>query len=423
MHHALTPSDPSRIILYLPSGLSAISSVDLLQDHDDFIVQQLVASAQATVVRVNYRSGGALCHPTPVHDVLAGYDWVLNELVPSLATGNPNGRPSPRYTRLGVCGQFIGASLSTMLALTECRMGSDRVSAAAVNNPIAEWVFPDDIVQPSNSSLSSLSFGTAEDLADSASTPKRRTKKKVAKTSWEANAGNPQLPTSEISEARDELFCSTSQWFDPFASPILFFRSSAAGILLPGETVPTTPQPAQAADNNNYAASPPAFEEPPIAAEHDAYFDHKLNDDVALDAAMPNFSGPQDPIYGPESETLVSRRRAHRIYPPQGSALRLPAMRISTSLSSPLYDQAVELTRRMHLSLVRTTLRSLGNVHPDVEVLEGDDARLDAIRAAERRVELDVCAPVDGGAGLWMATAEGERQLREVGLWFRKRLT
>jgi len=105
----------SPVILYLPTGPVA---KDTCVVDDDEIITALSAASNATVVRVNYRLGNGVQYPTPIHDVLAGYDWVKQNLPTDSVSKSRHGRPTKATSRFGVCGQLLGGSLATMLALT-----------------------------------------------------------------------------------------------------------------------------------------------------------------------------------------------------------------------------------------------------------------------------------------------------------------
>lgn len=73
IHHAPRPSTLTPTILYLPRGpLCSLSHAPL---------SSLALSANATVVCIDYRLSTNNPYPTPIHDVLAGYDWVQQNLV------------------------------------------------------------------------------------------------------------------------------------------------------------------------------------------------------------------------------------------------------------------------------------------------------------------------------------------------------
>ncbi|BCS27377.1 uncharacterized protein APUU_60425S [Aspergillus puulaauensis] len=118
-------------------------------------------------------------YPTPVHDTLAGFDWVMQNLQPK---------------RIGLFGTHIGGSLALMLALTEPRL----VHTMAALDPVCDWTSLDE-------------YCTA-----SRDIPRRR-----------------QVPKDLVPllEARERLFATQERYFDSFASPMLFLRS-------PGKYVP-----------------------------------------------------------------------------------------------------------------------------------------------------------------------------------------
>ena len=90
------------------------------------------------IIRINYRLSAQDAYPTPIHDVLVGYDWVLQNLLHKRSISRP-GR-SEDVGRIAVCGELIGGGLAAMLALTECRKGEPGVMAAALSNPLVDWV-------------------------------------------------------------------------------------------------------------------------------------------------------------------------------------------------------------------------------------------------------------------------------------------
>jgi len=186
----------------------------------------LAVTAGAVVVQINYR---ALTYPQPVHDVLAGWDWVV-KTVKDLQDGSSakdTGLAGARSTRdrdassigIGVYGELVGGSLGVMLGLTECDASatgtaasrssdyswatnkaritpSDRgntyVKAVATRDAIVDWVFPPPT--PSSAAISS---------------------------------------TDVLQNLRDDMFRAQSHpstYFDPFASPIHFLRTPSAAL-------------------------------------------------------------------------------------------------------------------------------------------------------------------------------------------------
>ncbi|KAL8924924.1 MAG: hypothetical protein Q9208_003807 [Pyrenodesmia sp. 3 TL-2023] len=152
-----------------------------------------------------------------------------------------------------------------MLALTECQASKRGILAAALGNPIVDWSSP-------------LPFEGSEDSNDPFS--------------------------RKIKRLRHQAFPKSEHRYDPFASPLLFFRTAAYELPIPayGSTL-----------------SPPAT----------------------------------PPLYGSETITpdLVPKRRAHRKYPPVESNLRLPTTRIDVGLTSPLREQGMEFAQLMQRSV------------------------------------------------------------------------
>ncbi|KAJ5993782.1 hypothetical protein N7451_009506 [Penicillium sp. IBT 35674x] len=230
----------SRVILYLPpgpifQGSEGEKSVQNQSDHDiplnprrnleleipgsnQSLQHALASMASATVVTVNYRLGAAdngtpltrgtesepesqkgpdskrqtakfYKYPTPVHDTLAGFDWIRNNLQP---------------TQLGVFGSHIGGSLALMLALTEPQV----VHAVAAHEPICDWPGLDE-------------YCTHEDNADQGSSTKQK------RSTRRKSAPADLVP---LLKARERFFTSFERCFDAFASPVLFLRSAGRDI-------------------------------------------------------------------------------------------------------------------------------------------------------------------------------------------------
>jgi pimeloyl-ACP methyl ester carboxylesterase len=130
-------------------------------------------------------------YPTPIHDTLAGFDWIRTHLKPA---------------KLSIFGTHIGGSLSLMLALTEARS----VKAVAAIEPICDWPGLDEYCTRESPKLE----------AGNNTTPKhKRQRKKPAP---------PDLVP--LLEARSKFFSSPERCFDSFASPILFLRSAGRDV-------------------------------------------------------------------------------------------------------------------------------------------------------------------------------------------------
>ncbi|PWY82304.1 hypothetical protein BO83DRAFT_353078 [Aspergillus eucalypticola CBS 122712] len=172
-------------------------------------LSQIASITSSTIVTVNYRLGispatpneltlnqNPYKFPTPIHDTLAGFDWVLQTLQPQ---------------RLGILGTHIGGSLALMLSLTEVRS----IHAVAAIDPICDWTSLDEhcIQQPPSSDAN----GNVPSSSSSRKGPR--------------GGGAAPHDLVPLLKARKEYFSTPERYFDAFASPLLFLRS-------PGKNVP-----------------------------------------------------------------------------------------------------------------------------------------------------------------------------------------
>ena len=240
-------------------------------------------------MRVNYRSSAKHKFPTSLHDVLAAYDWVLTHVLPQTDTQDIRSDQVDSAS-IGICGELFGGTLATVLALTECRVGRKGVRAAAVGNPITDWT-----------AMYAVSTGRSIDLLnknepDLQIDRKRASRKAFLKDSWTAFSANPTISSASLLRARFTLFAKPEHYFDPFASPLLFFRTASSDI-------------------------------PPERTFEDQFFD---------DEALLEF---------------IKKRRAHRRHPPMGSDLVLPPMRVQIGEENLLRDQGRELVESIRRSI------------------------------------------------------------------------
>jgi acetyl esterase/lipase len=308
LFHAAKPFPP--ILIYLPPGPVMPSSIA----EEENVISILRESSGATIARVNYRASSLHQYPTPYHDLLFGFDWIKENLL--LDEFN-----RPYLSRMGVCGELMGGSLATMLALTENRLGESRIAAAAVNNPLVDWVFPDELpaVDPSELPEPNAPDETAfpadadimaTDLSPIARRRPKRAPKKAPLTSWQRCGDNQMIPTLTLSAERDVLFRKPEDYFDRFASPIHYFRSPHAQLIRP-----------QADDK--FASKQP-----------DELIDIETQMDLNHYASVNNLpTAPEIPY--------LSRCRAYaRHYPLVGTQVSLPAWSVTTGTKSPLSQVA-----------------------------------------------------------------------------------
>ena len=298
-----------------------------------------------------------------MHDVLIGYDYVKERFSAEQESWTTrSGRVKSLKLKIGVVGQLVGGSLASMLALTESHLAQDRIAAAAVNSPINDWVFPEQ-------------ERTIEDVLKSTSAeetekPSRRKRKgKRALSSWEASDRSEDgLSTDMLETLRKDFFKKPVNYFDPFASPIHFFRS-------PSVVVPQDPT-------------------------------------LIMDG--------EDPL-SVLASTTTKPRKAHRTFPPSNSTLILPSFRLSTGSQNPLLDSNEECVKVLRRSVMRSALKR-SNVQVELDRFEEDelneDERLEAaVQEAEEKVEWHV----GEGPGLWGTSGRYWREeVQRVGKWFRR---
>ncbi|MCJ1463832.1 hypothetical protein MMC07_002441 [Pseudocyphellaria aurata] len=222
-----------------------------------------------------------------------------------------------------------------MLALTECHTTKQGITAAGIGNPITDWTsitFQGQHAHPTQATSAQDADGM------------KRLNTSIKPTILDG------LPTSEsLLSFRDSIFPKAERYFDPFASPSLFFRT-------------------------------PAFDLPPYSPN------------LSYEASTPNSQESEEGI----PPTLVKNRRSHRKYPPFGSELRLPNMRIEVSngKGNVLKEHGLEFVKLMRRS---------------VDSWEGDELQGLRHKNGKDRIQL-VKRPK---SGLWE-----ENDIVEIGTWF-----
>jgi acetyl esterase/lipase len=364
-------------------------------DDEDRIISVLQDTTAATVARINYRASSEYQYPTPFHDVLFGWDWIRENLL-------VDEFKRPYLARLGVCGELLGGSLATMLALTECRVGESRISAAAVNNPIVDWVFSDDlpVVDPSDlpepMAADETAFPADGDTMElhpvlAEKKPRGRPRKKLVNapqlTAWQRYGSNKEMPSLTLSAQRDILFRRPEDYLDRFASPIHFFRSPHVQLLLPQQ-------------DDMFACRQP---DEAVDLEAQLSLDHYNS--VNRQAPTP-----------PEAPTLSRCRAYARNYPTAGTKLGLPDWNITTGMESPLLDQGTELAKVLRRSMARNALKSHAG---RVRWHDASEKRMYEEHAAEK-----VLLNETQGIGLWSKQNNDDwsENVQRVGAWMKERL-
>jgi len=194
-----------------------------------------------------------------------------------------------------------------MLALTEChsrKQGS--VAAAGIGNPVADWT--------------SLGFDgeATEDASANLALHAESVKMKLPSSGTIPSTGR-SLRTESLISARNNLFSKEDRFFDPFASPLLFFRGPAFD--LRGMADPMAEQP---------------------------------SDD--------------------DSASLIRNRFSHRKYPPRNSGLCLPQMRVELGGENSLKEQGLDFVKLMRRSVRLWEYQEKGDLQNDgsdrIELLE-----------------------------------------------------
>ena len=180
-----------------------------------------------------------------------------------------------------------------MLALTECfytpaELEPQGISALAVGNPILDWT----ALTPSDVKRAGLF-------------------RKMG--AFPEGTNNESLCTDGLCDIREAFFSKAEKYFDPFASPLLLFRT------------PSTEIPNEAA----------------------ASVEHSLLNGGPED---------QDSILPP-----AKKRRSPRKYPPAGSNLLLPWTRVDVGEDCVLKDQGVDLVEIMRKSFRRSEIERIDN--------------------------------------------------------------
>lgn len=144
--------------------------------------------------------------PTPLHDTLKAYTWLVENLAPV------NENPAPtNYGRrdIYVYGSYLGASLATALALTESHTHERMaVRGCVAYNGIYNWTMflPDHGI---NKPPPAVSRNFLEEIL----------------------AHSEDSDFQELKKMSRELFSKPDDFFDPFASPCLLFHTP--GLLIP----------------------------------------------------------------------------------------------------------------------------------------------------------------------------------------------
>lgn len=245
--------------------------------------------------------------PTPLHDTLHAYTWLTTSFLPSFIPNSsdpsPLRSPSPyasafsqaarrKHVRpLLIYGSFLGGTLASSLSLTETQIRpvTSSIEGVIVRNGVFDW--SQVVTSRPSSALNRLP--ATDEIA-------------TGRDVWDIAA---------LHTLKTHLFTSPASAFDPFASPVLFFRSP--GLSVPSYFPGTTP-----------SALPPKPDDPALL-DGLSISEEEL---ASLRARTSNSSG-STPENQSDEEVAVSRRSALR-FPPKDSGLRIPhSLFLTTSRS------------------------------------------------------------------------------------------
>ena len=214
-------------------------------------------------------------------------------------------------SNIGICGELAGGSLATMLAVTECSsthedLEPQGISALAVGNPILDWTAL--IPRDPKPYISQAQFFRKGDNSPT-------------------GADNDSLTANGLCNVRDTFFSNAAAYFDPFASPLLFFCS------------PRTESP----------------------------------DEVDPSIEYGFLNGVPEEEYYPVPP--VVKRRWPLRYPPPGSNLMLPWTKVEVGNDCILAEQGAHLVKMMRRSFENSgadRVADAKNVKRDFEIVRRD---------------------------------------------------
>lgn len=295
-------------------------------------------------------SDAPLHWPTPIHDTLAGFDFLTRELAPP--PDRRNGHSKLQRRDVYVYGSFLGAGLAASLALTEAHANEPMaVRGLLAVNGVYNWTtfLPD---HPLKTTRQRLQKELGLDLAEF----ERR-----EDTDRDIGMLKALLP---------RLFHQPGNLFDPFASPVLFFHT--AGMMVPpsfterwrpeylSDTMSSSSSSSSSSDSGDidpydYVYSDPEDPPPPTPfPEAETTTDtEETNSDSDASAGIPD-----DP-----SITMMAPapRRGYLAFPPRASSLKIPDTLLLHSTAPSLPDVPDTVVGQRRRTAVWKKLRNAEN--------------------------------------------------------------
>jgi hypothetical protein len=255
--------------------------------------------------------------PTPLHDILHAYTYLLKHHLPRFSPSQPapnfNSNSQPRRTLYGlsqtslpkqvqrpllIYGSFLGGTLATSLALTES------FSSKQLRTTISGLIARDAVFDWTGISTSETPLQPSPEL----------------ETEWDAWE---RWDATTLHALKKRLFANPASTFDSFASPLLFFRT--AGLAVPSSSSWDPPTPPSSSPN-----PVPTSSSPPSDEKEEEWSPHIINEyKLLMEEGIPGkrIQEFEDPV----------TRRANLKFPPRESGLVLPRSLFLTtpSQSSP----------------------------------------------------------------------------------------
>ncbi|ROW06693.1 hypothetical protein VPNG_06772 [Cytospora leucostoma] len=246
--------------------------------------------------------------PTPLHDTIFGYEWLVKNLSPG---------PKLRRRTVYIHGSYLGAGLASSLALTESHTHKPMaVRGLLAFNGIYNWtrMLPD---HPTNKILREN---------DDAMLP-----------GAEAVGWGEDQDVAVLRDLTPALFRDPSDLFDPFASPMLFFHT--AGMLIPPDfgdarsSSPSSPHQDSDVDADDDKLID-LIDDPPPPTPYEE--DEDAADMTATDESGGGSRLSRIPEWPPQP-----LRKGYYAFPPRSSTLRVPeTLLLHTSPATSLPDVA-----------------------------------------------------------------------------------
>ncbi|CAN8097949.1 unnamed protein product [Discula destructiva] len=352
--------------------------------------------------------------PIPIHDTLAGYDFLTRTLTPR-PTGT-NGQSRHQRRAVYIYGRHLGGGLAASLALTESHSHEPMaVRGLLAVNGVYNWTtfLPDHPVNTMRAAMQHELFRLGLDL----------------NLDLELGGGKDAVIGRDLAMMKalmPHLFHRPGDLFDPFASPLLFFHT--AGLMVPpsftkrwkpdyhtNKLVPSSsssassPSGSDNIDPYDYVYSDP--EDPPPPVPFPEKEEYGGGGGAGGTSATDSDSEDDEPSLPEEPSMAPPARKGYFAFPPRASTLRIPTTLLiySTPPPPPLPDipasqrsamwkkfrnaensfgsQALGLARLMRRSVVKLEARDRMQWDEELKDPEGEAGR--RIETGEVRVGED----------------------------------